>query len=62
MKRLKTRTYRASLELDQMLTDAAHVVDADPSSLIRDFVRQGTETILKDELLQRELKKKYALS
>ena len=59
--RLKTRTYRSSDELDRMLIEAATVVNSDPSSLLRDFVRQGSETILKDQALQKELRKKYAL-
>ena len=60
--KLKTRTFRCSVDLDQMLTSAAETVHADSSQLLRDFVRQGAERILKDQTLQAELRRKYALA
>lgn len=60
--KLKTRTFRCSLDLDQLLLTAAQAVQADSSQLLRDFVRQGSERILKDQSLQAELKRKYALA
>lgn len=60
--KLKTRTFRCTTDLDQLLTSAAESVQADSSQLLRDFVRQGSERILKDEALQNELRRKYALA
>lgn len=60
--KLKIRTFRCTFDLDTLLTEAASAVQADSSQLIRDFVRQGSERILKDHALQNELKKRYAYS
>ena len=60
--RNKTRTYRSSSELDQKLLAAADLISTDPSQLIREFIRQGTQTILNNADLQHELKKTYSLS
>jgi hypothetical protein len=60
--KLKTRTFRCTTDLDSLLTTAAESVQADSSQLLRDFVRQGSERILKDQSLQAELKRKYALA
>lgn len=58
----KIRTFRCTADLDSLLTSAADAVHADTSQLLRDFVRQGSERILRDQDLQTELKRKYALS
>ena len=58
----KTRTYRCTEDLDHLLISAAQSVQADSSQLLRDFVRQGSERILKDQELQAELRRKYALA
>lgn len=60
--KLKTRTFRCTTDLDQLLTSAAKSVQADSSQLLRDFVRQGSERILSDEALQAELRRRYMLS
>lgn len=60
--KLKIRTFRCTRDLDQLLTAAAESVSADSSQLLRDFVRQGSERILRDQALQSELRRRYALA
>jgi hypothetical protein len=57
----KIRTFRCSEDLDDLLRKAAQSVDTDASRLLRDFVQQGSETILRDQILRRELRRKYSL-
>ena len=63
MKAIKHKivTCRCTSDLDDLLKKAASTVEADASRLIRDFVMQGSETILKDRSLQLDLKRKYSL-
>jgi hypothetical protein len=57
----KIRTFRCTEELDDLLRRAAQSVDTDASRLLRDFVLQGSETILRDQTLRKELRRKYGL-
>jgi uncharacterized protein (DUF1778 family) len=60
--KLKIRTYRCTTDLDALLVKAATAVRADTSQFLRDIVREGSETVLKDPALQEELQRKYALA
>ena len=58
----KIRNFRCTEELDELLRNAAHEVGAHPSRLLRDFVRDGSELILRDPKLANELRRRYAVS
>lgn len=62
--RLKTRirNFRCSDELDQLLRNAAIEVGCPASRLLRDFVRDGSELILNDTTVARELRRKYEVA
>ncbi len=57
----KLRNFRVTEELDQRLVEAAEVVHADVSRLLRDFVMDGTEQILSDRKVQDQLRRRYAI-
>ena len=44
----KMRNFRCTEELDSLLLGAAREVQCAPSSLLREFVREGSESILND--------------
>lgn len=58
----KIRNFRCSPELDELLRNAAHEVGAPPSRLLREFVRDGCELIMRDPKLATALRRKYAVS
>ena len=62
MKKTKTkiRNFRCTVDLDDLLRSAATAVEADPSRLLRDFVRDGAELILNDARVQEQLRRRYA--
>jgi len=62
MRKIKTkiRNFRCTVDLDDLLRSAAAAVEADPSRLLRDFVRDGAELILNDARVQEQLRRRYA--
>jgi hypothetical protein len=58
----KIVNFRCTPELDELLRNAAHEVRCPPSRLLRDFVRDGCELIMRDPKLANELRRKYAVS
>jgi hypothetical protein len=56
----KIRNFRCTEDLDLLLQTAAEAVEADPSRLLRDFVRDGSELILNDSRVQEQLRRRYA--
>ncbi len=56
----KMRNFRCTDDLDELLRNTAQAVDADPSRLLRDFVRDGAELILNDVRVQDQLRRRYA--
>ena len=56
----KIRNFRCTEDLDLLLRTAAEAVEADPSRLLRDFVRDGSELILNDARVQEQLRRRYA--
>lgn len=56
----RIRNFRISNALDEQLKAAAELVGADPSTLLRDFVRDGTSLIAKSEEVQRMLRQRYS--
>ena len=57
----KLRNFRVTEDLDNRLVQAAEIVQADVSRLLRDFVAQGTAQILSDRAVQDELRRRYAI-
>jgi hypothetical protein len=55
----KIRNFRCTQELDELLCNAANEIGCPPSRLLRDFVRDGSELILNDTAIARELRRKY---
>jgi hypothetical protein len=58
----KVRNFRCSQELDELLRNAAHEVGCRPSTLLRDLAREGSETILNNPSVAKELRRRYAVS
>lgn len=56
----KIRNFRCTEELDELLRNAANEVGCHPSRLLRDFVKDGSELVLNDAKVARELRRKYA--
>ena len=56
----KIRNFRCTEDLDTLLQTAAASVQADPSRLLRDFVRDGSELILNNAIVQEQLRRRYA--
>ena len=56
----KIRNFRCTEDLDALLKHAADAVQADPSRLLRDFVRDGSELILNNAIVQEQLRRRYA--
>lgn len=61
MARFKTRirNFRCTDELDELLRNAANEIGCPVSRLLRDFVKDGSELILNDPTVARELRRKY---
>ena len=55
----KIRNFRISDDLDQRLKAAAELVGTDPSTLLRDFVKDGTSLIVNSQELQELLRQRY---
>lgn len=64
MVRLKTkiRNFRCTNELDELLRNAANEVGCPASRLLRDFVKDGSELVLNDPTVARELRRKYEVA
>jgi hypothetical protein len=60
--RTKIRNFRCTNELDELLRNAANEVGCPASRLLRDFVRDGSELILNDATIARELRRKYGVA
>ncbi len=58
--KLKIRNFRCTEDLDALLRSAAEAVEAPPSRLLRDFVRDGSELILNNSSVQEQLRRRYA--
>jgi hypothetical protein len=58
----KIRNFRCTEALDSLLLGAAKEVQCPPSRLLREFVREGAETILNDAQVANELRRKYAVA
>jgi hypothetical protein len=58
----KTRNFRCSGELDSLLLAAAREVRSAPSLLLREFVREGSESILNDPKVAEHLRRKFAVT
>jgi hypothetical protein len=58
----KIRNFRCTAELDDLLIGAAREVQCAPSRLLREFVKEGAETILNDTAVANELRRKYAVA
>jgi hypothetical protein len=58
----KMRNFRCTHELDSLLLGAAREVQCAPSLLLREFVREGCESILNDPKLAEHLRRKFAVA
>jgi hypothetical protein len=56
----RIRNFRISDVLDQHLKAAAELVGADPSTLLRDFVKDGTSLIINNPEIQGKLRQRYS--
>jgi hypothetical protein len=58
----KTRNVRVTHELDNLLLGAAREVECAPSLLLREFIREGSESILNDPKVAEHLRRKFAVA
>jgi len=58
----KMRNFRCTEELDSLLLGAAREVQCAPSLLLREFIREGSESILNDARLAEHLRRKFAVT
>ena len=58
----KMRNFRCTEELDSLLLGAAREVQCAPSLLLREFTREGSESILNDPRLAEHLRRKFAVA
>ena len=58
----KMRNFRCTEELDSLLLGAARELQCAPSLLLREFVREGCESILNDPKLAEHLRRKFAVA
>ena len=58
----KTRNYRCSEALDSLLLGAAREVQCAPSLLLREFIREGSESIFNDPKVAEHLRRKFAVA
>jgi hypothetical protein len=62
MAKAKMRTFRCTEALDALLLGAAREVQCAPSLLLREFIREGAESILNDPKLAEHLRRKFAVA
>jgi hypothetical protein len=60
--KIKLRNFRCTPRLDSLLVDAAREVQCAPSVLLREFVREGSESILTDPKVAEHLRRKFAVA
>ena len=58
----KIRNFRCTDELDELLRNAANEIGCPVSRLLRDFVKDGSELVLNDATVARELRRKYEVA
>jgi len=58
----KMRNFRCTEELDSLLLGAAREVQCAPSLLLREFIREGSESILNDPKVSEHLRRKFAVA
>lgn len=58
----KMRNFRCTEELDSLLLGAAREVQCAPSLLLREFVREGSESILNDPKVAEHLRRKFTVA
>lgn len=58
----RTRNFRCTGELDSLLLGAAREVQCAPSLLLREFIREGSESILNDPKVAEHLRRKFAVA
>jgi hypothetical protein len=56
----RIRNFRISDDLDQRLMAAAALVGTEPSTLLRDFVKDGTSLIISSPEVQEHLRQRYS--
>jgi hypothetical protein len=56
----RIRNFRISDGLDQRLKSAAALVGTEPSTLLRDFVKDGTSLIMSSVEIQNKLRQRYS--
>lgn len=56
----KIRNFRISDALDQRLKATAELVGTEPSTLLRDFVKDGTSLIINSPDVQEKLRQRYS--
>lgn len=56
----RIRNFRISDALDQRLKAAAELVGTEPSTLLRDFVKDGTSLIISNPDMQEKLRQRYS--
>jgi hypothetical protein len=57
----KMRNFRCTHELDDLLLGAARQVRCTPSLLLREFIREGAESILNDARVADHVRRKFAV-
>jgi hypothetical protein len=60
--KIRMRNFRCTEQLDGLLVDAAREVQCAPSLLLREFVREGCESILSDPKVAEHLRRKFAVA
>jgi hypothetical protein len=58
----KMRNFRCTEALDTLLLGAAREVQCAPSLLLREFIREGSESILNDAKVAEHLRRKFAVA
>lgn len=61
-RKTKLRNFRCSEQLDALLVTAASDVQCAPSLLLREFIREGCESILNDPRVAKHLRRKFAVA
>jgi len=56
----RIRNFRISDVLDQRLKATAELVGTEPSTLLRDFVKDGTTLIISSPEVQEKLRQRYS--
>jgi hypothetical protein len=60
--KIRMRNFRCTEQLDTLLVDAAREVQCAPSLLLREFIREGCESILSDPKVAEHLRRKFAVA